>query len=391
MKFLYYYWEDNTADDMIACLTRLGHTVHKVSIPFQDYDEDPACSAALMEALTSHGCDAVFSFDFFPIVSDAAQNAGIPYLAWVYDVPHDPLLSPLADNPLNYIFIFDRNYTAVIQETNPSAHVYHLPLAVDSQKLERMLGKPHLHAGELFDVSFVGSLYENCLYNQIQYLPDRLRGYLEGIMNAQLKVYGYDLLAKSLTEQIVKELEQYIHFETYYDKSLTVWLQFYSMLNKKTSSLERIRLLSAVAQKYPFVLFTGSDSSLVPNAKYGGILDYNKEMPQVFRASKININFTLRSITSAMTLRSLDVMAAGGMLLSNYQPELAENFTEGEDLVLFDSEEDLLNKIDYYLAHDKERAEIALNGYHKVNTQYNYDSQVSKMLSCVWGQAGEME
>ena len=57
-------------------------------------------------------------------------------------------------------------------------------------------------------------------------------------------------------------------------------------------------------------------------------------MPLIFRESKINLNITLRSITSGMPLRALDIMGAGGFLLSNYQQELAENYIDGEELVL---------------------------------------------------------
>jgi hypothetical protein len=42
-------------------------------------------------------------------------------------------------------------------------------------------------------------------------------------------------------------------------------------------------------------------------------------------------------------------MAAGGFLLSNYQPELAELFRDGEEVVMYTSMDDLKEKAGYYL------------------------------------------
>ena len=101
------------------------------------------------------------------------------------------------------------------------------------------------------------------------------------------------------------------------------------------------------------------------------------------RYSKINLNITLRSIESGMPLRALDVMGAGGFLLSNYQTELAENFVDGEELVLFESEEDLLAKVEYYLQHEKERQAIARCGWKKVCEEYSYEKRVAQIMELI--------
>lgn len=103
-------------------------------------------------------------------------------------------------------------------------------------------------------------------------------------------------------------------------------------------------------------------------------------MPAVFRGSKINLNITLRSITSGIPLRALDIMGAGGFLMSNYQAELSEYFIDGKDMVLFDSPEDMQWKIRYYLKHDDERQQIAKNGFEKVKRKFSYDIQLEKMM-----------
>lgn len=106
-------------------------------------------------------------------------------------------------------------------------------------------------------------------------------------------------------------------------------------------------------------------------------------MPFIFHQSKINLNITLRSILSGIPLRCLDIMGAGGFLLSNYQPELAEYFENGKEMVMYESQYDLLNKIDYYLSHEEEREEIARCGRIKIEKEFSYSKALPKIFDIV--------
>ena len=106
--------------------------------------------------------------------------------------------------------------------------------------------------------------------------------------------------------------------------------------------------------------------------RYCGSVDYWSEMPKVFRASKINLNFTIPNIKSGIPLRVWDVLGSGGFLLTNYQAELPYFFEEGKDLVCFDGIEDLCEKVGYYLKHEEERCAIAESGYQKVKETHLY-------------------
>lgn len=58
-------------------------------------------------------------------------------------------------------------------------------------------------------------------------------------------------------------------------------------------------------------------------------------------------------------------------------------FHAGEDLVLYDSVDDLIQKIDYYLSHEEERLQIAKNGYEKVKRYHTYDTRLTEILNTV--------
>lgn len=156
-----------------------------------------------------------------------------------------------------------------------------------------------------------------------------------------------------------------------------------NIFNSEITARDREELLEVAAYEWGVILYSASKySGTKSNRKIieAGIIDYENGMPRVFRESKINLNITLRSITSGIPLRALDIMGAGGFLMSNYQPELAEYFINGQDMVMFDSPEDMQWKIRYYLQRDEERQQIANNGLEKVKKEFSYDIQLAKIM-----------
>lgn len=107
-------------------------------------------------------------------------------------------------------------------------------------------------------------------------------------------------------------------------------------------------------------------------------------MPYVFNNSRINLNISLRSIRSEIPLRAMDIMGCNGFLLSNYQADFYDFFVPGEDMAVFESKEDLINKCDYYLEHDNERRQIAANGFGKVNEFHTYKVRLKEIFDVVF-------
>ena len=66
--------------------------------------------------------------------------------------------------------------------------------------------------------------------------------------------------------------------------------------------------------------------------------------------------------------------------MTNYQAELPLYLEEGKDYVCFESEQELVEKCGYYLAHEEERREIAGNGYRKVKSAHTYVQRMEEMF-----------
>ena len=385
MKILYYTWGENSKEDMLYTFRKMKLDVTEWSCKPKDYDNDLDFCRQLKKTIEKEKIDVIFSFDFIPVISrcikemNEQDNTGLIYISWIYDCPHTTLFSPYAMYEKNYIFAFDKlqcNKLWNLGYTN----VYYMPLAVNTDRLNKQLMLPDKIGQGDIKVSFIGSLYENNFYDKINYLPDYIRGYISGLMESQKKLYGYNIVEALLDDKLVSEVGKYVSapLGAGYKAGLRELLA--DMINSKITSDERISMLGKVSEVYGLTLCTGSDKKLVPKAKHVGYVSYEAEMPKIFRDSAININISLRSIESGIPLRALDIMGAGGFLLSNYQPELAEYFEYGKEVVLFGSEEDLLDKIGFYLEHDELRREIAYNGWKKVQEQFGYEYAVTRIL-----------
>ena len=152
------------------------------------------------------------------------------------------------------------------------------------------------------------------------------------------------------------------------------------ILRKKVTQMERKTLLEYLGKYFKLDLYTQEYSPVVNNVYDLGWADYMNKMPRIFHRSKINLNFTMRSIQTGIPLRALDIMGAGGFLLTGYQAELDEYFVNGQDMVMADSPADMQQKISYYLLHEKEREEIARNGQKKTIENFDYRKMLSQIF-----------
>ncbi len=66
--------------------------------------------------------------------------------------------------------------------------------------------------------------------------------------------------------------------------------------------------------------------------------------------------------------------------MTNYQEDFLDFFEPGVDFAYYDSYEDLLGKVEYYLTHEEERQIVARNGYEKVKKYHTYRNRFDTML-----------
>lgn len=380
-NILIYRWDCIVEPIVIQNLRDMGcHCIEFSEAPADDHI-DAGFSYKVMQIVWQEKIEMIFSWNYFPLLAMICDTCGIPYAAWVYDFPLRTLMSKTVLYQCNHLFVFDRVYAERLAMMGCS-HVYHFPLAVDVSAFERVLNQGSTSAG--IDISFVGNLYnKKYKWQKSEELSEYAQGWLDGVAEAQLRVYGWNFLYELMDEDFAKDFlvkSNLVLGELY----IVNPRQFVSdLINVGISGRERVMVMETIAQKHKINLYTTSQYEGNDNVQLCGPVDYYHQMPCIFRSSRINLNITSKTIQSGIPQRVLDIMACKGFCLTNYQPEIAESFEDGVDLVMYTGMEDLMDKIDWYLEHEKERMEIAESGYRKVKEQFSIREKLADILSAV--------
>lgn len=386
MKLLFYRYGSICEPDILEGFEELGITVSQITDEITNKNIMLGeCAQIVSNYLSNHPQDCVFTVNFFPIISDVCNIYHIPYLCWTVDSPVLELFAKSIQNPYNRIFLFDRAQYDEIAPLNPG-RVFHLPLAANvkgKQNAIRLQSQEYCSRYQA-EISFVGSLYtEKCPYDQLVNPPEYLSGYLQGIMEAQLRVYGYYFIDDLLTTEIVSEFQAhmpdfYVYPRDNFLSARQTVSQYY--IGNKITAMERMLTMNCLSQHFEVHLYTGSDTSALPYIHNCGFAKSQTEMPVIFHESKINLNTTCKAIRTGLPQRIFDIMGSGGFVLSNYQSELPELFEVGSEVISYGSMDELIELVSYYLDHDKERQEIAHNGYERVAKEYNYTIRLAQLL-----------
>ena len=385
MKLIFCYWDNLIDPKLTQAFEDMGHNVLPFNREFNDKDYDTDYLTALITFVKEHpDISFVISINYIPIISRACDYLNIPYISWLCDCPCYSLYSNTVPNKNNRIFFFDRMHAERFKNIYPQAHIYYLPAASDIALLDTLTISDEEYSLYNSDVSFVGSLYtEKGTHEQIsKTLPPYLMVYVDGIINAQLNVYGYNFMEDSLSDDFVKDFKKHMNWQLppdYTDDAKSVIADYY--FGYRSTMLDRIHTLRTVSEHFNTDLYTTSDTSMLPAIHNRGIADTKTMLPKIYHCSKINLEITSKTFKSGMTQRLFDILAVGGFVISNYQSEIPEYFTPGKDLVLYESIPDLLDKIDYYLTHEEERRQIAENGLITVRKNHNYQTRINEAAS----------
>jgi len=114
---------------------------------------------------------------------------------------------------------------------------------------------------------------------------------------------------------------------------------------------------------------------------YGGRFVWNETYAKAVHLSKIFIARDafphIRLSTSARTFTALGL---GAFLLTYPTKGIEEMFEPGKELVLFQTPDEMIEKIRYYLAHDTERKTIAAAGHQKALSQHTYTHRFQRLF-----------
>lgn len=104
-----------------------------------------------------------------------------------------------------------------------------------------------------------------------------------------------------------------------------------------------------------------------------------KNLAPIYARSKIVLNINV-AYHKSLNQRCFDVMIADSLLLNDKQNVGQLPLVNGEDFIMAEDENDMVNKIDFYLKHPEERRRISCNGKQKAGELFCFNQTLETVL-----------
>ena len=391
MKILYVYGS--------VTLTDIVETLRKLNYDVMEYPKEQLSTSTMEEEeinevvdfIKEHEITHLMSIHLIYNIAVAAYWAGIKYVPVIWDAPYLKPYTVMGTLDNIWYSVFDK-IDAERMRKGGCPHVLYQPLSVNKDNILKWTRESLTKVKYVNDISFIASLYEKNDYDRcINMIPENMQAYFRSIFEEAVfkwdginRVYGKTgkeildyirLVSPDFKLANTFEIEDVRYFEVAY-------------LIRKLANIERVCVLNLLAEEHDVHLYTYSevDQSQLPGVHISPPVVTGEATAIIYAGSKINLNISLKGIEGGTPQRIMDIMGAGGFVMSNYCEETAELFEEDKEIVMFRTPEELLEKVDYYLSHDREREQIAKAGHRKVMESYTYEKKVRQLLEWADGE-----
>lgn len=119
---------------------------------------------------------------------------------------------------------------------------------------------------------------------------------------------------------------------------------------------------------------------------YGGRFIYGPEFAKVALCSKVFLAFDRETeIRLSMSARMYTAVGCGAFYMCEAVDGIESVLTPGKEIVTFKGEEEMIDKIRYYLPRESEREQIARAGQGRVQREHTYQRRLEQMFRTVKG------
>lgn len=125
----------------------------------------------------------------------------------------------------------------------------------------------------------------------------------------------------------------------------------------------------------------------VDTSGFGGPRLLQHDLVRMFSRSRLSLGFatageshrTARRLTH-LRLREFEAPMSGALYLTEDQPELAEYFVPGEEVLTYADHDELLDKSRYYLAHQEQAERIRRAGFERARREHTWQQRFNQLF-----------
>jgi len=288
-----------------------------------------------------HGLDLFFSYmasvQVLPEAIDAIRGLGIPTVNFYCNAAHQ--FHQVAEIAPHFDWCMVPEAQAVPKYREAGARPVHIQMAADPDTY-----RPY-EVAEAFDVTFVGQRYLN--------RPDVI---------AYLNWHGVDARAwgPHWRDVITWEDQQPWHWH----------------VRRLPGKLKR------AAQRGLGI----EPAWYTPPRRACGPSLSDEDMVGMYSRSRISLNISevrdeiTGEIKRHIRLRDFEGPMSGAFFVTGYQEELAGYYEIGREIVCYDTKEELLDKVRYYLRHPDVRQRIRLAGLNRARRDHTWERRLRQLL-----------
>ena len=162
------------------------------------------------------------------------------------------------------------------------------------------------------------------------------------------------------------------------DCDLKIWGYGWDHLHDGRWTPRRAYRLRLLAGKEPFEIRE------IPrlSARLQGPEVYGDAYAWALSGARISVGFLRQVWPDQHTTRTFEIPACASLMIADRTDEHQMFFEEGQEADFFSSEEELLDKVRFYLTNEALRERIALRGYQRcVDSGYSYRSRLEVALA----------
>jgi len=155
------------------------------------------------------------------------------------------------------------------------------------------------------------------------------------------------------------------------------------------------RLVRRSLASRPALAHVGAAAELVDTSAYGGPRLLQRDLVKSFSQSRLSLGFATAGAShlsatrlTHLRLREFEAPMSGALYLTEDQPELAEYFEPGKEVLTYVDRQDLLDKTRYYLAHPEEAERIRRAGFLRARQSHTWQHRFRELFAQLGLRAG---
>jgi hypothetical protein len=132
---------------------------------------------------------------------------------------------------------------------------------------------------------------------------------------------------------------------------------------------------------------TATPQAGIDTSAFGGPRLLQGDLVRMFSRSRLSLGFATAGDSHLSTrrlthlrLREFEAPMSGAVYLTEHQPELAEYFTPGKEVLTYTDRDDLLDKARFYLAHAEEAERVRRAGFERARREHTWQQRFNELF-----------